>query len=72
MRVEERRLKTEADLNSANPSLFTELTFTGVERAHLQSNAGFGDVQRNAEDATQEQIQDQTHDRTKGQTQGRI
>ena len=26
--VEERRLKTEADLNSANPSLFTELPFT--------------------------------------------
>ncbi len=28
VRVEERRLKTEADLNSANPSLFTELPFT--------------------------------------------
>ena len=28
MRVEERRLKTEADLNSADLSLFTELLFS--------------------------------------------
>ena len=28
MRVEERRLKTETELNSANPSLFTEVPFS--------------------------------------------
>jgi len=32
VRVEEQRLKTEADLNSANPSLFTELPFTRCEK----------------------------------------
>jgi len=33
VRVEERRLKTEANLNSANPSLFTSFHSPGVERA---------------------------------------